>query len=301
VAARVKSTITGFFRPASLGRSILFLGMDGGAEWSGACVDPGTGRLYVSANHAAWLVSLFRDEDPPDDPKAPKTRGQMVYQANCVQCHGTNRLGIAEAPPLRGLRFRLSEEALTQQVRLGKNGMPAFPNLTEDDLKALADYLFLRDRPTPPPTGKAERPRYSFNGYHRFYDNEGYPANKPPWGTLNCLDLNTGKLVWKVPLGEYPALAAQGIAKTGTENYGGPIVTAGGLVFCSGTRDAKIRAFDKETGAELWSGKLPWVGSAPPATYELNGRQYIVTASTGNKLGKQSEYGDAYVAFALPK
>jgi quinoprotein glucose dehydrogenase len=301
VASRFKSATTGFFRPASFGRPNLYLGMDGGAEWSGACVDPQTGRLYVSANHAAWLISVFRDADPPDDPSAPKTRGQIVFQTNCAQCHGTDRLGIGVAPPLRGLRFRLSDDALFNQIRLGKNGMPANPNISETDLKALADYLLLRDRATPPPKANTERPRYAFTGYPRFYDNEGYPANKPPWGTLNCLDLNTGKLIWKVPLGEYPELVARGMAKTGTENYGGPIVTAGGLVFCSGTRDSKIRAFDKETGAELWSDKLPWVGSAPPATYEVNGRQYVVTASTGNKLGKQSEYGDAYVAFALPK
>ncbi len=275
--------------------------MDGGAEWSGSCVDPESGHLYVSANHAPWLISLFRDEDPPEDRSAPPTHGRTVYLANCAQCHGPDRLGIGVAPPLRGLRFRLTDDAIFKQVRLGKNGMPAFPNFSQADLQALADYLLLRDRPTPPPEARGERPHYGFTGYPRFYDNEGYLASKPPWGTLNCLDLNTGKLLWKVPLGEYPALAAQGVPKTGTENYGGPIVTAGGLVFCSGTRDSKIRAFDKDTGEELWSGKLPWVGSAPPATYEINGRQYIVTASTGNKVGKQSEYGDAYVAFALPK
>jgi quinoprotein glucose dehydrogenase len=179
--------------------------------------------------------------------------------------------------------------------------MPANAGISDAYLKALADYLLLRDRPTPPLEGHGERPHYGFTGYPRFQDNEGYPANKPPWGTLNCIDLNTGKLIWKVPLGEYPELAARGVPKTGTENYGGPIVTAGGLIFCSGTRDAKIYAFDKDTGSELWSGKLPWVGSAPPATYQINGRQYVVIASTGNKLGKQSEYGDAYVAFALPK
>ena len=301
VMDRFKSATTGFFHPASLGKANLYLGMDGGAEWSGACIDPGTGRLYVSANHASWLISVFRDDDPPDDPAAPPTRGQTVFQANCVQCHGANRMGIGVAPPLRGLRFRLTDEALVTQVRLGKNGMPANTSISDADLKALADYLFLRDRPKPPPAAKGERPRYGFTGYPRFVDNEGYPANKPPWGTLNCLDLNTGKLLWKVPLGEFPELTAQGVPKTGTENYGGPIVTAGGLIFCSGTRDSKIRAFDKETGAELWSGNLPWVGIAPPATYEINGRQYLVTAATGNKLGKQSEYGDAYVAFALPK
>ena len=147
---------------------------------------------------------------------------------------------------------------------------------------------------------KPERPRYNFSGYPKFFDPEGYPANKPPWGTLNCIDLNTGKLVWKVPLGEYPELTAQGMKITGTENYGGAIVTAGGLVFCSGTRDHKIRAFDKDTGAEMWSAKLPWVGNAPPASYQVNGRHYIVIAATGgNKLG--TPYGDAYVAFALPK
>jgi quinoprotein glucose dehydrogenase len=147
---------------------------------------------------------------------------------------------------------------------------------------------------------KTERPNYNSSGYPKFYDYEGYPANKPPWGTLNCIDLNTGKLLWKVPLGEYPELTAQGMKLTGTENYGGAIVTAGGLVFCAGTRDHRIRAFDKETGKELWSAKLPWVGNAPPASYEVNGRQFIVIAATGmNKLG--TPYGDAYVAFALPK
>jgi len=300
VTDRFRSATTGFFRPASLGRPNLYLGMDGGSEWSGACVDP-AGHLYVSVNHAAWLISLFRDDDPPDDPSAPVTPGQKVFQVNCAVCHGLNRLGIGVAPPLRGLRFRLSDEALKKQVRQGKNGMPANTNMSETDFQALADYLMLRDRVTPPPEPKSERPHYGFTGYPRFTDNEGYPANKPPWGTLDCLDLNTGKLLWQVPLGEYPELTAEGVPKTGTENYGGPIVTAGGLIFCSGTRDGKIRAFDKDTGVELWSAKLPWVGSAPPATYEINGRQYIVIASTGNKLGNASEYGDAYVAFALPK
>ncbi len=300
VASRFKSATAGFFRPGSLGRPNLYLGMDGGAEWSGACVDPDTGRLYVSANHASWLISIFRDDDPPEDPSAPKTRGRLVYEVNCTPCHGANLLGLGVAPPLRGLRFRLSEDTLIRQIRAGTNGMTAFPNMSGPDLNALVSYLMLRDRPAPPPVTHSERPRYAFSGYPKFYDNEGYPANKPPWGTLNCIDLNTGKIVWKVPLGEYPKLAAQGVPTTGTENYGGAIVTAGGLLFCSGTRDAKIRAFDKDTGAELWFGKLPWVGSAPPATYAVHGRQFVVTASTGNKVGRQDEYGDAYVAFALP-
>ena len=299
-AERFKSVTTGFFRPASLGHPNLYWGMDGGAEWSGACIDPTTGRLYVSANHLGWMISVFRDDDPPDDPRRPKSPGRLVYETNCASCHGPALMGIGVAPPLRGLRFRISDAEISRRVRTGTNGMPAFPNLGDGEVKSLVDYLLLRDRETPPPGARTERPHYSFTGYPRFLDNEGYPASKPPWGTLNCLDLNTGKLLWKVPLGEYPQLTAEGVPITGTENYGGAIVTAGGLLFCSGTRDAKIRAFDKDTGAELWFGKLPWVGSAPPTTYSVNGRQFVVIASTGNKLGRQDEYGDAYVAFALP-
>lgn len=302
-ATRFKSVMTGFFQPPSLGHPDLYLGMDGGAEWSGACVDPDTGRLYISANHVGWVISVFRDDDPPDDFHAPKTAGRKVFETACMQCHGSDRLGLGVAPPLRGLRFRLADEDIIKQVRTGKNGMPAFPvtSLNETDLKALLDYLLLRDRPGISAPLKTERPRYNFTGYPRFLDHEGYPANKPPWGTLNCLDLNSGKLVWTVPLGEYPELAKEGFPKTGTENYGGAIATAGGLLFCSGTRDSKIYAFDEETGAELWAGKLPWVGIAPPATYEIDGRQFVVITSTGNKLGKPSDYGDAWVAFALPK
>lgn len=296
---RFKSATTGFFRPCTEGRPNLFFGIDGGAEWTGACIDPETGRLYVSANHIGWIISLFRNDDPPEDPVWPKTPGKIVYEQNCAQCHGTNLMGISVSPPLRGLRHRLTDAQVTDQVRQGRNGMPAHPQMSETDLKSLLDYLMLRDRPQQPEGLKTERPSYNSTGYPKFYDHEGYPANKPPWGTLNCLDLNTGKLVWKVPLGEYPELTAQGLGVTGTENYGGAIVTAGGLVFCAGTRDHKIRAFDKDSGRELWSSRLPYVGNAPPASYSVNGKQYIVIAATGaNKLG--TPYGDAYVAFALP-
>ncbi len=298
---RFKSATKGWFRPASEGRVNLFFNIDGGAEWTGACVDQDTGRLYVTANHIGWLITVARDEDPPDDPSLPKTRGRILYETICAQCHATNRLGLGTAPALRGLRHRLTDEQIIHQVRTGSNAMPAHAEsvISDADLKALIDFLMLRDRPLPPAPPKPERPQYRDAGYPKFYDFEGYPANKPPWGTLNCIDLNTGKLVWKVPHGEYPELAAQGVPKTGTENYGGAIVTAGGLVFCAGARDNKLWAYDKDTGAALWWAKLPFTGNAPPATYQVNGRQYIVIAACGgNKLG--TPYGDVYVAFALP-
>jgi quinoprotein glucose dehydrogenase len=301
IEQQVKSATIGWFRPFTEGKLNLFFGVHGGAEWTGACVDPVSGRLYVSANHIPWIISVFRDDDPPDDPRAPKTRGRLVFEQNCATCHGTNRIGIGTAPPLRGLRHRLKNTDLVTQVRNGKNSMPAFglEQVSDEDLNALADFLFLRDQALPATPARTERPRYSYNGYPKFLDHEGYPGNKPPWGTLNCIDLNSGKLVWKVPLGEHEELIPDGVKNSGTENFGGAIVTAGGLVFCSGTRDSKIRAFDAANGRELWSARLPWMGSAPPATYAVSGRQFIVIASTGGgKLG--TPVGDAYVAFALP-
>jgi quinoprotein glucose dehydrogenase len=294
---------TGWFLPLTEDHPTLYFDVDGGAEWTGASVDAETGRLYIAGNHVGWAISIFRDDDPPDDPAAAKTPGQKLFETNCAVCHGANRYGVGFYPPLRGIRHRMDEAAITRQIREGKNAMPAFPQFKPDELKALADYLLVRDRPSANDQIKPERPRYSAAGYPRFLDQEGYPANKPPWGTLTCLDLNTGKLVWQKPLGQFPKLAAQGLPATGTENYGGAIVTAGGLVFCSGTADNKIRAFDKTTGEELWSADLPWAGSAAPATYQINGRQYVVIPATGVlHLGHYgSEHGDAWVAFALPE
>ena len=296
--SRFASATRGFFVPGAEGKPNLFFGIDGGAEWTGACIDADTGRLYVTANRVAWVISTFRDDEPPDDLNAPKTRGREVYEQACLQCHGPTRLGLSTCPPLRGLRHRLDAEAVKKQIREGKNAMPGLPDMPAADLNALVDYLLLRDGFIKPRTTPPERPAYTVSGYPKFYDPDGFPASKPPWGTLNCLDLNTGRMVWTVPLGEDPRLTDSDLKNTGSENYGGAIVTAGGLVFCAGTRDNKFRAFDKDTGAELWSAKLPWTGSAPPSTYEVNGRQYIVIPATGgNKLG--TPYGDAYIAFAL--
>lgn len=147
-------------------------------------------------------------------------------------------------------------------------------------------------------TGSLAPKDYSFTGYKRFLDPDGYPATAPPWGTLNAINFNTGEYAWKIPLGEYPELAAAGMKDTGTENYGGPIVTAGGLVFIAATNfDRKFRAFDKDTGALLWETTLPLAGNATPATYEVNGRQFVVVPAGGGKSKDRS--GGIYVAFAI--
>lgn len=301
VRDRIKSLQYGWFLPLSDRKVNVFFGVHGGAEWTGAATDPTKGRLYVSANEIPWLMNLIVNDEPPFDAKAKPTHGEEIFRQTCAQCHGNDRMGIGVAPPLRGLRHRLKDEEVIALLQTGRGLMPVAPPMNAEDQKALLDFLFLRDRPLPPATTvKPERPSYVQAGWNRFLDQEGYPASKAPWGTFNCIDLNTGKLLWKVPLGEYDELTKQGVPKTGTENFGGAIATAGGLVFCGGTRDEKFRAFDADTGAELWSVKLPFGGNVPPATYQVNGKQYVVIpASGGGKLA--TPQGDAYVAFALPE
>ena len=146
---------------------------------------------------------------------------------------------------------------------------------------------------------KAKNGPFGHTGYVQFLDQEGYPAIKPPWGVLSAIDLNKGEIAWKVPLGEHPELTARGIPRTGTETFGGSIVTAGGLVFIAATKDERIHAFDKQSGRMLWESPLPAGGYATPSTYQVKGRQYVVIAAGG--AGKlRTRTGDAFVAFGLP-
>ena len=287
----------GWFTAFEIGKPTVFQGIHGGAEWTGAAVDPRSARLYVTANHVPWAITVFRDDDPP--PLVPATTGEQAYQMFCASCHGPDRKGVGVAPPLRGVRHRMDVPTVLELLKTGRNLMPPLgAAIPEAQQRAIVDFLLARDRPIG--TVRAGRPKYSFAGYQKLLDHEGYPGGKPPWGTLNCIDLNTGKLEWRVPLGSYAALTTAGRPGTGTENFGGAIVTAGGLVFCSGTRDKKIRAFSADSGEELWAAELPLHGTAPPTTYEVDGRQFVVIAATGGgKLGGRT--GDAWVAFALPK
>jgi quinoprotein glucose dehydrogenase len=166
-------------------------------------------------------------------------------------------------PSLVDIGARLKKPDVETILKTGKNVMPSFAFLTDAQRGKLVDYLF-GDAPAND-AGRKEEPGsgglaavpYSTTGYNRWLDPQGYPAVKPPWGTLHAIDLNTGDYKWSVPLGEYPELTAKGIPKTGTENYGGPVITAGGLIFIAASRDEHLRAFDRKTGAELWKAKLP--------------------------------------------
>lgn len=289
------------FAPPSMEGTIIFPGFDGGAEWGGAATDP-DGILYVNANEMPWILTMV--ETKPDG-DARVTDGQVIYSQICAVCHGTDRQGNAaqNVPSLLNLGDKWKPADTMNLLASGRGVMPSFAFLSQAQKQALTE--FLHDLPSTVPQSGAEaadvigNSPYSSTGYHRFLDSQGHPAIKPPWGTLNAIDLNTGDYIWKVPLGEWEDLAKAGIRGTGTENYGGPVVTAGGLVFIAASRDEHIRAFEKSTGRELWKYRLPAAGYATPTVYSIGGKQFIVIACGGGKIGTPS--GDSYIAFALPE
>ena len=294
----------GFFAPFDEGKPTLYIGSRGGAEWSGAAVDVPTGRLYVTSNRWVSKITVMANDEQERDPRQAASAGEKVYAEHCASCHGPNRAGVGMVPPLIGLKGRSTEAEVLALLATGRGVMPPNLLLNEAQKKALLDYLFRRNQPPSrragEPADASGRPNYTFNGFAFLVDHEGYPGIKPPWGLLNCYDLSTGKALWRVPLGELAELTQQGVPKTGSQNLGGASVTAGGLVFVAGTEDEKLRAFDADTGAELWAAKLPFAGTAAPAIYEAGGRQFVVITSTGGgRVGGKSGAGDAYVAFAL--
>ena len=276
--------------------TVIFPGFDGGAEWGGQAFDPETGILYVNSNDLTWYAQLAENT-------TTQVSGRSIYQNQCSICHRDNMAGSPPVfPSLIGVGQRRDAAAIAGTIEKGRGRMPAFPQLSSDEINALVDYLTKgENKELSAPESAAQLMPYRFTGYTRFLDPDGYPATAPPWGTLNAINLNTGDYAWKIPFGEYPELAEKGIKNTGTENYGGPIVTAGGLLFIGATNyDRKFHAFDKATGELLWEATLPFSGNATPITYELNGRQYVVIAAGGGK-DLRSKSGGVYVAFALPK
>jgi len=290
----------GQFVPPSFEGTVVFPGFDGGGEWGGAAFDPATGLLYVNANEMAWILRLV------ERPKTEgRTSGRQLYLANCASCHRQDLHGSPpDFPSLVNIGNRYSEPEIRTITREGRGRMPAFAQLSRPEMHALVHFLLTGDdtaveartSASPWPFGL----KYTSDGYNKFLDPDGYPAVEPPWGTLNAINLDTGEIAWKIPFGEFPELVAKGIRNTGSENYGGPVVTAGGLLFIGATdHDRKFHAFDKATGKLLWETTLPAGGNATPATYEVDGRQFVVIAAGGGKSKQPS--GGSYVAFALPE
>jgi quinoprotein glucose dehydrogenase len=287
----------GQFIPGSLEGTIIFPGFDGGQEWGGPAFDPETGYLYVNTNEMAWVLKIIKRP-----PQAAVASGKTLYESTCAQCHKVDRSGTPpDVPSLRNIEQRYTEQEIAQIIHGGNGRMPAFPNLSDQETGAIARYvvngaddLVIAAKSQTPPA------EYQMAGYTKFLDSEDYPAITPPWGQLSAIDLNKGTIAWQIPFGEYPALAAKGQANTGSENYGGGILTSGGLFFIGATSyDRKFRVFDKTTGKLLWETTLPAAGNATPAMYEADGRQFVVIAAGGGKSKDPS--GGSYVAFALPK
>jgi quinoprotein glucose dehydrogenase len=296
----------GFFAPFEEGKPTLYTGSRGGAEWSGAAVDVPTGRLYVTSNRWVSKITVISNDERPRNTGQPPTKGEAHYALQCAACHGANRGGVGTAPPLYALKGRLSDSDILALLQTGRGLMPPNTALNDVEKRELLDFLFRRDLPeavaSVGDTSGDGRRQYTFDGFQFLVDHEGYPGIKPPWGLLNCCDLNTGKVLWRSPLGELKELTKQGVPLTGSQNLGGATVTAGGLVFVAGTEDEKLRAFDADTGVELWSEKLPFAGTAAPAVYEVGGVQYVVvTATGGGRVGGPSGTGDAIVAFRLKR
>lgn len=311
----INSRREGRYTNPSLEGSLIF-GMGGGAEWGGNASDP-NGILYQNSNNMLWWLQM-RENPNYGDQSNIQSKGTLLFNTNCASCHSIDSRaldnGAQAIPNLANIASRMSQEKVSSIIETGSGRMPSFQHLSKVDKEEIIDFLFRSGTKSPsadefhnPSTVIAKSdndsdfpyvPPYLNNGNTQFRDQDGYPALKPPWGTMNAIDMNTGDILWQVPLGEYPELVKQGLSNTGTENHGGPVVTAGGLVFIAATYDEKIRAFNSKTGAVVWEYTLPAGGFATPITYMVDGKQYIAIAAGGTRYGLKP--GGSYVAFALP-
>ncbi len=284
------------FEPPTGEGTIVFPGFDGGPGWGGAAFDPETGLFIVNSSEVPCILRLV------ERPVNALPTARNLYNRDCASCHGRDLLGSPpEFPALTNMNRRYNDADMRKLIHDGVGRMPGFPSLSDEASQALTRFLLTGEdvKISPEKAGPATiELKYMIDGYNRFLDPDGYPAVEPPWGTLNAIDLNKGRIAWQIPLGEHPELLAKGIRDTGSWNYGGPIVTAGGVVFIGATNyDKKFRAFDKVTGKLLWEIVLPAAGNATPSTYQVGGRQFVVIAAGGGKRGGES--GGTYVAFAL--
>ncbi len=287
------------YAPPGLDPVFLLPGYDGAAEWGGAGADPEDGILYVNSNEMAWIMQMEKKD--PLTQEMPL--GERTYSTYCATCHQKGRQGISASgfPSLIEIGKRRTEQEILEVITQGKGMMTGFPQIPKEEKEALLDYLFeIEDKKevASEMVAPATIVPYKHKGYTKFLDANGLPGISPPWGTLHAIDLNSGDYIWSVPFGETDSLKTLGHPKTGTENYGGPVITENGLLFIGASKDGYFRAFDKKTGLILWEFKLPAAAFATPATYEVNGKQYVVIACGGEKLGTPK--GNQLVAFALP-
>ncbi len=288
--AAVRETIQGWdlrpWAPPRVGTLLIHPWYDGGAEWGGSAYDPRTRRLILNAQDVSGILKLT--EVPVG------FTNHAVYARHCASCHGMELQGTETAPGLVNVIERIGYGRFFEVLNEGSGRMPGFAHFDDAERRGVLRYVM---NPAP---ATEEVPTtdvgYVLGGYSYLRDHEGLPGNSPPWGTLNSIDLATGEIVWQIPFGDYPSHPDLGF---GAVNYGGPVVTASGVIFIAATPDRKFRAYDAATGAELWHAELNAAGFATPAVYSVDGRQYVVIAAGGGRMGPPS--GAEYVAFRLPE
>jgi len=272
--------------PPSLNGTLMYPGYDGGAEWGGSAFDPATNRLILNASEIGSVVQLH------EIPIGHSNRG--VYAEHCASCHGLDLTGTAIGPSLVGVFDRIGRTEISAIVQDGRARMPPFDHLSEVQRRGVLRYLEapgdteVNDTPT-------TEVRYAHGGYVWVRDHEGLPGNTPPWGTLNSIDLASGDIVWQVPFGNYPEHEELGF---GAESYGGPIVTATGLIFIGATPDRQFRAYGTANGDMLWETELPAAAYTTPVTYSVDGVQYVAISAGGGKGSGRSS--SEYLAYRLP-
>jgi quinoprotein glucose dehydrogenase len=306
----------GLFTPPSLRGTVSSPGHNGGPLWGGGAFDPETGMFYVSSHDQPSYFKLTRMVNRAAS--TPLARGRQLYRTHCASCHGQTGTGVAEVmaplmaaavatemPNLATYGDRFDAAAFSDAVRFGKGRMAPSAPLTDAEIELLGEYV---KRIREPAAQAAEATASEQEGPLRFStpwtfwrDSAQLPAIKPPWGRMTAIDMNTGRTVWRRLIGDERVGAASPAGKTPQTGHkylkGGPVVTAGGLIFMAGTLDRSLRAFDKRTGALLWTGELPYDSVAIPAIYEVGGKQYVAISAMADRAGK---HGDAVVAFALP-
>ncbi|GAB5453218.1 MAG: hypothetical protein Hals2KO_35460 [Halioglobus sp.] len=281
--------------PAENG-TVFYPGLDGGAEWGGQAYDAGSGMLYINTNEVPWFFRMV----PTTELQFEVANLEFAYMHFCGSCHGANREGVGSIfPSLKNIGDRFWPWEVYQIARHGRGRMPGYTDLPWYFLASPILYLYTADdEAVAAQSTGGEVQGYRNDGFNVLRDEFGLPGSRPPWGSLVALDVSEGEIAWKIPLGDYPRALARGLSGLGAENYGGPVVTAGGLLFIAATPDKKIRAFDKVSGELLWQAELPAAGFATPSVYEADGRQFVVIAAGGGKV--EQPPGSAYIAFALP-